>query len=123
MEKRGQTKIILTALIILVFIGGILILFFVVKNKETKISEDEVREIVGEITDDEIINVYYYKKCNVLDSEYEKVHVVVTKLKEKVSDIFGEFDYKYYFLDKDGNIFSETYYKNEKTEGLCEKLE
>ena len=122
MLKREQTKIILTVLIILIFISVILALFFGIKNKETKMFDHEVREIVSKITDDEMLAVHYYSKCYLQDKEYEKIFIVVTKLKEKfVHGMMGEFEYKYYFLDKEGNIFSEQYNIDDKV-GLCKEV-
>ena len=62
MDKRGQLKIILIVLVIFVFIGVVLALFFVLKDNPTKMSDDEITDIVKNITDDEIIKIEYYKK-------------------------------------------------------------
>ena len=128
MEKKGQVKVIFGVSIILI-IAVILILFFVsillfvLKDNEIKMSDDEITEIVKNITSDEIIKIEYYKTCFIGEEEYEKIYVVVTKLKEKYgSGIFGGFEYKYYFLNEEGKILSEAYNLNDKVNS-CEKLE
>ena len=122
MEKRGQRKIIFIMLIVLIFFSIILVLFYFIENNETKMSDNEVRDIIGKMTDDEILAVHYYDKCVLQDKEYEKVYIVITKLGEKfVHDMMGEFEYKYYFLDKGGNIFSEQYNFDDKR-GLCKEV-
>ncbi|GAF76910.1 unnamed protein product, partial [marine sediment metagenome] len=100
-----------------VFVGiliiVLIILFFIIKSDKA-LSDEEIKEIIMEATDDEIIAVYYYDECYMPDKEYEKIYIVVTKLKEKfVHGMMGEFEYKYYFLDKDGNIFIENYNPDE----------
>ena len=117
-KKVFALKIISISILLVLFF--ILALFFILKSDDIKMSDNEITEIIGKITDDEILAVHYYKKCNVLDSEYEKIYIVVTKLKEKFVHMMGEFEYKYYFLDKDGNIFSENYNSDDKG-GLCKE--
>ena len=123
MDKRGQLKIILIVLVIFVFIGVVLALFFVLKDNPTKMSDDEITDIVKNITDNEIIKIEYYEICFIGEEEYEKIYVVITKLKEKHdTGIFGEFEYKYYFLDEKGDLISEVYNSHDKLKS-CEKLE
>jgi len=123
MDKRCQLKIILIVLVVFVFIGVVLALFFVLKDNQIKMSDNEITDIVKNITDDEIIKIEYYKKCFIGEEEYEKIYVAITKLKEKHdTGIFGEFEYKYYFLDEKGNLVSEFYNLDDKLKS-CEKLE
>ena len=116
MEKRGQRKIIFIVSGILIFIIVVLALCLVIKNRETKMSDNEIREIVSKITDDEIIRIDYYKEyiINPDDYVFREVYVATVKLSEPYSmTIFGEgeADYKIYIIEKHGNILNSFYKK------------
>lgn len=93
------------------------------KNEMIRLPNDEIERIVKEVTEDEILKINYYENCYIQDyCKYGEVYIAMTKLKEKVVDIFGEFEYKYYVLDKYGNIFEERYDYDEII-GLCKEGE
>ncbi len=130
--ERGRLKIFVGVLIILIIISVIFGLFFLTQDKEDKevklsekeikLSNEEIKKIVEDVTGDEIISVNYYSECKMYNEEYEKIYIVVTKLKETFkSGIMGDFDYKYYFLDEAGEIFKENYNSDDKI-GLCEDV-
>ena len=122
MDKRGKVKAGLIISIVLVLIIAFA-LIFIMKSDKSGLSENESINIVKNITDNEIIKVDYYEKCYIQNKDYGKTYVVITKLKEKYDGgLFGEFEYKYYFLGNNKTIIFEVYNPTSEIK-VCEKLE